>query len=76
MAAHQRDDRPILECLLPRHEAEAKHVRQPQLPNCPIEHPNDRDSDADEAVEVVRQRRCVSNATRWADKWRDEYCGC
>ena len=39
-------------------------------------HPKDQHSDADEAVEVVRQRRRVSDATRWADEWyNDHYNG-
>ena len=75
LAAHQCDDRPVLENLLPRHEAEPEHVRQHKLPGGPVERPNKRDSDADEAVEVVRQRGRVSDAAGWADERYDEHCG-
>ena len=75
VTAHQCDDRPVLEDLLPRHQAEPEHVRQHKFPGGPVECPNDRDSDADEAVEVVRQRRRVSDAAGWADEWCDEHYG-
>ena len=75
LAAHQCDDRSVLKNLLPRHEAEPEHVRQYKFPSGPVERANEGNSDADEAVEVVRQWGRVSDAAGWADKRHDQHCG-